>query len=174
MTTEGTPAVLPIGGWARSATYDQTGLGWTAFEATLDADQPGVLWIESSVDGVVWTHREMADTESGVPTPLSGYSTDRYLRASWQNLGIDDTTTCVMVTSQTSTPASTTETARAETAEALLAGMGWQGVWATGTAYALSAIVTGSDGHCYISVAAGNAAHNPVGDGGVHWHALAS
>lgn len=42
-------------------------------------------------------------------------------------------------------------------------------LWATGTTYALNALVGASDGTIYKSLANGNVGHNPVSDGGVHW-----
>lgn len=50
----------------------------------------------------------------------------------------------------------------------------WQGTWASGTTYGVSAIVVGSDNHVYISKAAGNIGHDPTSDAGVHWQALAA
>ncbi len=51
-------------------------------------------------------------------------------------------------------------------------GTGWQGVWSGATTYAKNAVVTGSDNHVYLSIAAANLNHNPVGDSNVHWQAL--
>ncbi len=48
----------------------------------------------------------------------------------------------------------------------------WRGLWSSGTTYAIGDGVTGSNGHNYISLAAGNVANNPVGDLGVHWSDL--
>lgn len=41
--------------------------------------------------------------------------------------------------------------------------------WAVGTTYALNALVNGSDGVTYKSLANGNVGHDPTTDGGVHW-----
>lgn len=51
-------------------------------------------------------------------------------------------------------------------------GANWKGLYNAGTTYALGDGVTGSDGNNYISLVAGNLAHNPVGDLGVHWSNL--
>lgn len=42
-------------------------------------------------------------------------------------------------------------------------------LWAVGTTYAINALVGGSDGFIYKSLANGNIGHNPVTDSGVHW-----
>ena len=49
------------------------------------------------------------------------------------------------------------------------AAVGYQGVYASGTTYALSAIVKGSDSNLYLSVVAANHGNPPVGDNGTHW-----
>jgi len=41
--------------------------------------------------------------------------------------------------------------------------------WATGTVFAIGDSTVGSNGTVYTSIAAGNTAHDPVSDGGVHW-----
>ena len=43
--------------------------------------------------------------------------------------------------------------------------------WAPGTTYASGALVGGSDGAVYSSVASGNTGHDPVGNGGANWTA---
>lgn len=44
-------------------------------------------------------------------------------------------------------------------------------LWASGTTYAATNKVVGSDGFIYQSIGSGNVGHNPVSDGGVHWTA---
>lgn len=46
--------------------------------------------------------------------------------------------------------------------------------WGSGFTYALGDHSVGSDGVVYVSLAAGNLNHNPVGDGGVHWAVAAN
>lgn len=43
------------------------------------------------------------------------------------------------------------------------------GLWASGTTYAINALVCGSDGFIYKSLGNGNVGNNPTTDGGVHW-----
>lgn len=51
-------------------------------------------------------------------------------------------------------------------------GANWRGLWASGTTYAIDDGVRGSNGHNYISVAAGNLNHDPTTDDGTHWSDL--
>jgi hypothetical protein len=72
-----------------------------------------------------------------------------------------------------STQIATTAYADAAVA-ASAAASGWQGVWAIGTTYAKSAIVAGSNGHVYLSIAAANVGYDPTSDAGDHWQPLAA
>lgn len=159
MTVESTPFVVAPGQTVASAVYDSLGLNWAGFRATASADQAGTLVVQSSVAATgPWTTRSTANHSSVAPAPATGVSTDRFWRALWTNGGNRPTSAFQMET------AGVTDTG----------AMGWQGAWAAGITYGRTAVVTGTDLHCYMSKAALNLGNNPVGDAGVHWQPLAS